>query len=207
MPTNLLLNARMDRLLVDSSGRPDFWGWDTKWNSETTGIVNFTTAVGPDGSTVIPVIRCARSTAGSGGDGPEAQQEIYLTGAADNASYTRDRPIPSTGAAFSATYNWSVWTKCTGLANVLVQIGTVQHVNYYSDAAGTGLNVSHNDYYGPIGPNTGSQAWTRWSGTLTVHSNTDVVRLQRFMGMHDQGGTGEILIAGGDWAPTFEIAA
>lgn len=205
-PDNLIPNAALDPDLVDGSGRPYFWGWDPKWTSETTGIVERTTAVGPDGSTTIPVLRCARSSAGSDGDGPEAQMQFFMTTSTDNASFSRNRPFPSVGTAFPASVDCSAWVKTTSLANVLVQIGTAQHVLYYSNAAGTGLNVSHNDYYGPLAPDTGSQAWTHVTWSTTIHDNTDVVVALLYLGMHDQGGTGEILIAGGDYAPTFEVA-
>jgi hypothetical protein len=202
-PSNLLLNAKLDPELVDGSGRPFIWSWDPKWNSETTGIVQLTTAVGPDGSTEIPVLRCARSSAGSGGDGPEAVMDFYVTG---QSGATRQRPIPTPGAEFPASVTGRFWVKTVGMANVLVQIGSVQHVLYYSDASGTGLNVSHNDYYGPLAPNTGSQPWTLVEYTTPIHDNDLAVVAHLYSGMHDQGATGEVLIAGGDWAPTL-IAA
>jgi hypothetical protein len=204
-PDNLILNAALDPDLLDSNSKPFFWDWDSKWNSETTGIVSQTTAVGPDGSTTIPVLRCARSSAGGIGDaGPEAIQLGFLTGTADNASYTRDRPIPTYGAAFPATVDCSAWVKTISLATTGVQIGSAQHVLYYSDSAGTGLNITHNDYYGPIAPDTGSQAWTHVTWTTTIHDNADAVISRLFLGMHDDGATGEILIAGGAYGPTFK---
>jgi hypothetical protein len=158
---NLLLNARMDRRLIDSSGRPLFWGFDPQYTDQATnGLCEFVTKIGPDGSTVIPALRCARDTGGSNGGGPMWLQQVYKTGAADNTSSTRDRPIT---------------------------------VNYFN----------------PIGPNGGfgTWGWMHFTGTLEIHLPLTVVRADPSMGLHSQDVTGELFIAGGDWAPTLEAVA
>jgi hypothetical protein len=208
--TNLLLNARMDRKLIDSSGRPLCWGFDPQYTDQTAnGLCEFVTKIGPDGSTVIPALRCARDTGGSNGGGPMWLQQVYKTGAADNTSYTRDRPIPTVGADFPATFAYSIWTLGNNVIDSASDVPSAAIVQYTYDGSGAGTNLSGAHYFDPIGPNGGfgTWGWQHFTGTLEIHLPLTVVRADPSMGLHSQDVTGELFIAGGDWAPTLEAVA